>query len=89
MAVYLLHFEQPVYGRCQHYIGFTINLPQRMALHQSGHGARITSIAVKKGIRWEVVRVWEDGDKEIERRLKKSGPAKKYCKLCSSQSGAL
>jgi predicted GIY-YIG superfamily endonuclease len=83
VTVYLLHFERPVYGRSRHYIGFTTNLPQRLAMHKSGHGARMTSIAAKKGIAWELAHVWEDGDKEFERHIKKSGPAKKYCEICS------
>jgi len=83
MAVYLLHFEQPVYGHSQHYIGFTANLAQRLAMHRSGHGSRIAAIALKKGIAWEVAQVWEDGDKAFERQLKKSGPAKRYCAICS------
>jgi predicted GIY-YIG superfamily endonuclease len=88
VTVYLLHFERPVYGRSQHYIGFTTNLDQRLAMHKSGHGARITSIALKKGIAWELAHVWEDGDKPFERHLKKSGPARKYCSICSPQAGA-
>jgi predicted GIY-YIG superfamily endonuclease len=83
LAVYLLHFERPVYGQSQHYIGFTTNLAQRMASHKSGHGARLTSIAAKKGIHWEVGNVWEEGDKDLERLLKKRGPARKYCKICT------
>ena len=83
MAVYLLHFDQPVYGLSQHYVGFTTNLPQRIAMHRSGHGARITAIAAKKGIAWELVYVWEDGDKPFERQLKKKGNFKRYCTICS------
>jgi predicted GIY-YIG superfamily endonuclease len=86
MTVYLLHFERPVYGHSQHYIGFTTNLAQRLASHKYGHGARITSIAVKKGIRWELARVWEGEDQEFERLLKKSGRARKYCQICSPRA---
>ena len=85
MAVYLLHFEQAVYGTSRHYLGFTTNLEQRLAMHRSGHGARITSIARKKGIAWELVYVWEDGDKDLERQLKKRGDFKKFCKICSPE----
>ena len=83
MTVYLLHFERPVYGNSQHYVGFTTDLARRVAMHKSGHGARITSIAVRKGISWELAYVWEDGDKPLERYLKKSGRARKFCKICS------
>ncbi len=82
MTVYLLHFEQPVYGTSQHYVGFTTNLEQRLAQHRSGRGARLTSIARKKGIAWELAYVWEDGDKELERYLKKGSRARKFCKIC-------
>jgi predicted GIY-YIG superfamily endonuclease len=86
LTVYLLHFERPVYGTSRHYIGFTTNLEQRLAMHRSGHGARITSIAAKKGIAWELAYVWEDGDKELERYLKKGGRGRKYCAICSPQA---
>jgi len=85
VTVYLLHFEQPVYGTSQHYIGFTTNLEERLAQHRSGHGARLTSIARKKGIAWELAHVWEDGDKNLERLLKKRKGFKKYCKFCSPE----
>lgn len=88
LTVYLLHFERPVYGTSQHYIGFTTNLEQRLAMHRSGHGARITSIAAKKGIAWELAYVWEDGDKELERYLKKGGKGRKCCAICSPQAKA-
>ena len=87
MTVYLLHFERPVYGTSQHYVGFTTNLDQRLAMHKSGHGARLTSIARKKGIAWELAYVWEDGDKERERHLKKGGRARKLCKICFPRAG--
>jgi predicted GIY-YIG superfamily endonuclease len=86
MTVYLLHFEQPVYGTSRHYVGFTTNLDQRLAQHRYGHGARMTSIARKKGIAWELAHVWEDGDKKFERLLKKRGDFKKYCKVCSPKA---
>lgn len=83
MTVYLLHFDEPVYGNSRHYIGFTTNLEQRLAMHRSGRGARITSIARKKGIAWHLAHVWEDGDKNFERKLKKSAAAKKFCDICT------
>jgi predicted GIY-YIG superfamily endonuclease len=83
VAVYLLHFEEPVYGTSRHYVGFTTNLDQRLAMHRAGHGARITSIARKKGIAWELAFVWEEGDKVFERLIKKKGTFKRFCKFCT------
>jgi predicted GIY-YIG superfamily endonuclease len=83
VAVYLLHFEEPVYGTSRHYIGFTNNLEQRIKQHRYGHAARLTSLARKRGISWEVARVWEDGDKVFERQLKKKSSANKLCPICT------
>ena len=83
MAVYLLHFEKPVYGTSRHYIGFTDNLERRIKEHRYGRAARLTSLARKREISWEVARVWEEGDKVFERQLKKKGQFSKLCPICT------
>jgi hypothetical protein len=86
MAVYLIHFDTPVApGRhtCQHYIGWTPgDILSRVAVHRTGKGARLTAVAVERGISFDVVRVWPDGDRELERRLKKRKSAPRLCPVC-------
>lgn len=82
--VYLLHFEQPIApGRhsCQHYVGYTDNLPQRLQDHAGGHGARLTQVAIERGIHWQLVRVWH-GDRTLERRIKRNKNGRALCPLC-------
>ena len=33
--VYLLHFDQP-YKHARHYLGYTVNVDQRLAMHAAG-----------------------------------------------------
>src|SRR5436190_351546 len=68
--VYLIHFEEKLH-HAQHYIGYVDNnLKQRIRKHRSNKGAKLLIAVNSKGIQWEVVRVWEDGDRQLERRLK-------------------
>jgi predicted GIY-YIG superfamily endonuclease len=86
--VYLLHFERPISDRhtCQHYIGWCLDLVRRLAVHRAGQGARLTQVAVQRGIGFEVVRTWP-GSRELERLLKdrKEGPA--LCPICCERQG--
>jgi predicted GIY-YIG superfamily endonuclease len=59
MAAYLLHFEAPIApGRhtCQHYIGSAKRLRVRIAEHRAGRGARLTQVALERGIAFTVGR---------------------------------
>jgi hypothetical protein len=59
--VYLIHFEEKLH-HAQHYLGFVeSDLLQRIALHQSGRGAKLLAAVNEKGIKWRVVRVWPGG----------------------------
>src|SRR5262245_43612347 len=81
--VYLLHFERPIskHHTCQHYIGWCLDLVERLALHRAGRGARLTQVAVERGIGFEVVRTWP-GDRVLERLLKDRKGAPKLCPIC-------
>ncbi len=86
--VYLLHFERPisVAHSCQHYLGWCLDITARLAMHRAGKGARLTQIAVERGIGFEVVRTWE-GSRELERHLKNSKRGPKLCPLCRQIHG--
>jgi hypothetical protein len=78
---YLLHFWPPL-GHAAHYLGFSTNLPQRLAQHLAGgydptthkgtgRGARLTAAAVHHGSQLELVRVWYgEQARVLEQRLK-------------------
>ncbi|NCC31138.1 MAG: endonuclease [Chloroflexia bacterium] len=85
--VYLLHFDAPISDKhtTRHYLGYAGNLKQRLDEHATGFGARLTQVALERGITWRCVRTW-DGDRQLERKMKnwKNGP--KLCPLCNAQA---
>jgi predicted GIY-YIG superfamily endonuclease len=84
MTVYLLHFHRP-YQHARHYIGWTRDpstLSARLSHHANGSGARLPAVVRSAGIGWDVARVWDDGTRTLERRLKGHG-ATRVCPVCS------
>jgi predicted GIY-YIG superfamily endonuclease len=81
--VYLLHFDRPISDRhtCQHYIGWSADLPARLALHRAGTGSRLCQVAKERGIGFRLVRTWS-GDRSLERTLKNRHNSKKLCYCC-------
>lgn len=86
--VYLLHFSRPISEAhsCQHYLGWCLDINARLAMHRAGKGARLTQVAVERGIGFEVVRTWE-GSRELERHLKNSKRGPRLCPLCRQIHG--
>jgi hypothetical protein len=78
-----LHFQRPISlaHTCQHYLGWCLDLDVRLAAHRAGRGARLTQVAVERGIAFEVVRTWP-GDRTLERRLKNRKESPRFCPLC-------
>lgn len=87
--VYLLHFDKPISGNhtCQHYLGWTNDLHARLAAHAAGsrRAARLTQVAKKRGIGWQLVRLWEGG-RSLERQLKARKESPKFCPLCNPEA---
>jgi len=81
MTIYLIHLT-PQYKHARHYLGIADNLTVRLRDHRSGHGARLTQVAVQHGCALELVRTW-DGTRGDERRLKKQKNAPRLCPLCT------
>ncbi|RJQ25560.1 MAG: endonuclease [Peptococcaceae bacterium] len=75
--VYLLHFAKN-YRHAKHYIGFVDGgedeLQSRLQQHRAG-----------TGIDFELVRVWPNGDRNFERRLKNMKKASQYCPICKTE----
>lgn len=79
---YLIHFDEPVNGKGQHYLGFTKDLQKRVEAHREGTSAQLTARAKRLGIDWRIVRVWRDADLYAEKKLKSIG-ASKLCPICN------
>jgi predicted GIY-YIG superfamily endonuclease len=88
--VYKLHFWPP-YKHAAHYSGKTDKLPQRLADHALGRGARLTQVQVRAGGSW-VVGLAEPGGTRREHQIK-GHDAARYCNVCqalrSYQAGEL
>ena len=79
-VVYLIHFDRKHYN-AQHYLGWTVDLAKRTALHRNGQGARLLKFITEQGIGWEVVRTWE-GNYILERKLKSRKKSRELCPKC-------
>ena len=82
--VYLLHFDTP-YRHARHYLGYTVNVDQRLAMHAAGRGARLLEVLKSEGITFTVawVRV---GDRALERRLKDRHESPRLCPICAAKA---
>lgn len=82
--VYLLHFSQPIspIRTTQHYIGFATDLDDRIREHRLGKGARLTQVAVERGIKLVVAEVWVGGY-SLERQLKRQKNHRRFCPICN------
>ncbi|MFZ5915532.1 MAG: endonuclease [Chloroflexota bacterium] len=95
MAVYLLHFDRPIgdpanpRGQAQHYLGYADDLDARIERHRAGNGAAIVRAVNQAGIGWTVARVWPDGDRDLERRLKRRHDGPGLCPICRKNGAAV
>jgi predicted GIY-YIG superfamily endonuclease len=83
-TIYLIHFSVPLY-HARHYVGYTRNrLEDRIEEHKQNRGARILAHLNSLGIEWKVVKTW-NGDRNEERRLKKSTKSCFLCPICREE----
>lgn len=80
--VYLIHLNTK-FSHAQHYVGFTTQLKRRIEHHRAGTGAKMLKHVNAAGITWEVARVWAEGDRELERRIKNNSHVKNLCPFCT------
>lgn len=86
-TVYLLCFaETPIGGPgprawAGHYLGWTTNLAGRLAEHQAGQGARLMAAVATAGVGFALAGTWE-GDRTLERALKRRHGSPRLCPLC-------
>lgn len=85
MLVYLLHFDKP-YKHARHYLGFVEkDVLQRIQKHENGQGARLLDVITKAGIKFKLVRVWDNFTRKDERRLKNQKKSRKLCPICRGE----
>jgi predicted GIY-YIG superfamily endonuclease len=84
--VYLIHFQTKLH-HAQHYLGFASdNLMQRIEMHRTNRGAKLLAAVNDNGINWQVVRVWLNGDRCLERKLKNYKKSRCFCPVCSGKA---
>ncbi len=79
--IYLLHFEKP-FKHAKHYLGFTDDLERRIERHKRGDGSKLIAAVVKANIGFVLARVWPEGDRNFERKLKNGKNTPRLCPLC-------
>lgn len=84
MSVYLIHFNAP-FHHARHYLGFAEDVDARVQKHRTGAGARLLQVVNAAGIAWQVARVWPEGTRDDERRLKAWKAATQLCPLCRAE----
>lgn len=88
MAVYLLHLDSPLppLNRNAHYIGWAKDIDNRVKHHANGTSkARFMEVAHERNIGFQVARIWLDGDKTFERKLKSRKNAPQLCPVCNGK----
>jgi hypothetical protein len=88
MSVYLLHFHRK-YKHASHYLGYSANVERRVKQHQRGCGVPLMRAVYEAGISFDVARVWNDGDKGLEQRLRQQNNNPRLCPLCSASPSSL
>lgn len=84
--IYLLHFDRPIAGHAQHYIGCTEQLEARLHTHANGGGSALTKHLYACGINWQLAALAEcnfQTMRRLERRLKDLANSPQYCPLCT------
>ena len=80
-TVYLIRLDEKL-SRAQYYSGFTTQHPiDRLEEHRKGRGSKMLAAANAKGIEYHIVRVWENEDRNFERKLKNRRNHKKLCPI--------
>lgn len=72
----------------RNYLGFTDDLDERTSRHLTGFGGRLPAVFSELGISFTIARTW-DGDRALERKLKKRKNGRKLCPICPKESRAI
>lgn len=91
-TVYLLHLAAPLgnlantRAMAQHYIGWCLDLDERIEQHRRGIGSKMLAAAVQRGITFEVVATWH-APVMFEKALKRRKESPKLCPVCCKAHG--
>lgn len=91
MALYLLHWDPPLPGGRfpQHYLGWTNRSVEERVLDHLNDGpraARVVVAAVQYGCEIRLARVWPEGDRTLEAKMKKAKTGfRRVCPVCSPE----
>lgn len=87
--IYILHLDSPLH-HALHYVGFSTDertLAARIKHHRRGTAnCRFTEVLRERGIGFTVARVME-GDRTMERKLKRTKSIRDYCTICAEKEG--
>lgn len=86
-AIYLIHFVRR-FHHARHYLGWTLDLPGRLASHRAGRGAKLLRALAQAGIGWELV-CWWIGTRADERRMKRRKGTPRLCPACGGRMETL
>ena len=85
IGVYVIHFEKPMF-HASHYIGSSVNIPARLAVHHAGNGSPMLRAATERGIKWSLSHVMfcdnEHQARNLEKKIKRHKHNRDYCPLC-------
>jgi predicted GIY-YIG superfamily endonuclease len=88
--VYILHFDKKL-SHAQHYVGYSPSqdtLERRIEEHKKGKSrARIMEVLFERGISFTLAAVLE-GERDLERKIKKSKHTARYCPICQAEKEA-
>ena len=89
--IYLIHF-QTNFKHARHYVGFVeqeSGLEERLKKHRGGTGAKLMRAVSNAGIDFLVARVWPNGDRNAERKIKNRKETPTLCPVCNVNAMAL
>lgn len=81
--VYLLHFFSPLH-HARHYLGYCSgSVEDRIKRHRAGDGSRLVRALLAADQDFVVARTWPEGDRALERLLKRRKNAPRLCPICN------
>lgn len=90
--VYILHFDEPYWGKARHYVGYTTKkAEERISLHRNGKGSLLVNYAHnKRNIPFRIGLIERYVSKELARnrelKLKREKHLSRHCEICRGGS---
>ena len=81
-TIYLLHFHRPL-SHARHYMGWTGDLPSRLAQHTAKNGSALMAAVGLARIGWTLAKTWVGVTRDDERRFKNAKNNPRLCPICN------